>query len=60
MEAPRGFMIPRLVGSRSIVPKIAGGRPTGAPSAGLLHPPEVLLFSLLVDVREAPELIVHA
>jgi len=53
-------MIPRLVGSRSIVPKITGGRPTGAPSAGLLHPPEVFLFSLLVDVQEAPELIVHA
>jgi len=60
LEAPRGIMIPRLVGSRSIVPKITGGRPTGAPSAGLLHPPEVFLFSLLVDVQEAPELIVHA
>jgi len=32
----------------------------GTPSAGLLHPPEVTILSLLVDVQEAPELVVHA
>jgi len=52
--------MPRLVGSRGLLPKITGSRPTGAPNTGLLHPPKVILLSLLVDVQDAPELVVHA
>jgi len=60
LGAPRRIPIPCLVGSRGILSTIAGARPTGAPSTGLLHPPEVILLSLMVDVQETPELVVHA
>ena len=60
LGAPRGTPISCLVGSRGTLPTITGARPTGAPSTGLLHPPEVNLLSLMVDVQETPELVVHA
>jgi len=60
LGAPRRIPIPCLVGSRGILPTITGARPTDAPSTGLLHPPEVILLSLMVDVQETLELVVHA
>jgi len=60
LRTPRGIRIPSLVGSGGLLPTITGARPTGAPSTGLLHPPRVVLLSLLVDVQQAPELVVHA
>ena len=60
LGTPRGIPIPRLVGSRGHFPTFSGVRPTVVPSTGLLHPPKVVLLSLLVDVQKAPELVVHA
>jgi len=60
LGTPRGIPIPRLVGSRSVLRTFTGARSTGAPSTGLLHPPKVVFLSLLVDVQQAPELVVHA
>jgi len=60
LGAPRRVAIPGLVGSRGLFPTITGNRPAGASSTGLLRPPKMVLLPLLVDVQEAPELVVYA
>jgi len=56
----RGILIPSRVGSRGPLRTITGARPTGAPSPGLLQPPKVVLLSLLVDVQQAPLMVLPA
>ena len=60
LGAPRRVAIPGLVGARGLFPTITGARPAGASSTGLLRPPKIVLLPLLLDVQEAPELVVHA
>jgi len=60
LGAPSGIAIPGLVGFRGLLRTNTGARPTGARSTGLLRPPRIVLLPLLVDVQQAPELVVHA
>jgi len=60
LGAPTDIPIPRLVGPRSTLPTLRSAQPAGAPSVGLLQPPEISVLSLLEDVQEPPELVVHA
>ena len=60
LGAPRCVAIQGLVGSRGLFSQITGARPAGAPSTCLLRPAKMVLLPLLMDVQEAPELVVDA